>query len=135
MKISNLYWYLDCLPILILKLIILLNKVKTFIVFTVSFNFVTTMHFIGRVTMLFANNSLMECLITMKFTVLAKSMVTRPMKCIVGVCYSLFSQKFCIKIRLFSAINFALRQFIAKHSGFPSLINNYYYNRENIQSL
>ena len=27
----------------------------------------TTMHFIGRVTMLFANNSLMECLITMKF--------------------------------------------------------------------
>ena len=25
------------------------------------------MHFIGRVTMLFANNSLMECLITMKF--------------------------------------------------------------------
>ena len=24
------------------------------------------MHFIGRVTMLFANNSLMECLITMK---------------------------------------------------------------------
>ena len=26
-----------------------------------------TMHFIGRVTMLFANNSLMECLITMKF--------------------------------------------------------------------
>ena len=28
---------------------------------------VFTMHFIGRVTMLFANNSLMECLITMKF--------------------------------------------------------------------
>ena len=28
---------------------------------------VATMHFIGRVTMLFANNSLMECLITMKF--------------------------------------------------------------------
>ena len=27
----------------------------------------STMHFIGRVTMLFANNSLMECLITMKF--------------------------------------------------------------------
>ena len=27
----------------------------------------TTMHFIGRVTILFANNSLMECLITMKF--------------------------------------------------------------------
>ena len=27
----------------------------------------TTMHFIGRVTMFFANNSLMECLITMKF--------------------------------------------------------------------
>ena len=26
-----------------------------------------TMHFIGRVTMLFADNSLMECLITMKF--------------------------------------------------------------------
>ena len=26
-----------------------------------------TMHFIGRVTMLFANNSLMECLITLKF--------------------------------------------------------------------
>ena len=26
-----------------------------------------TMHFIGRVTMLFANNFLMECLITMKF--------------------------------------------------------------------
>ena len=26
-----------------------------------------TMHFIGRVTMLFANNALMECLITMKF--------------------------------------------------------------------
>ena len=26
-----------------------------------------TMHFIGRVTMLFANNSLMECLITMKY--------------------------------------------------------------------
>ena len=26
-----------------------------------------TMHFIGRVTMLFANNSLMECRITMKF--------------------------------------------------------------------
>ena len=26
-----------------------------------------TMHFIGRVTMLFSNNSLMECLITMKF--------------------------------------------------------------------
>ena len=26
-----------------------------------------TMHFIGRVTMLFANNSLMECLITMTF--------------------------------------------------------------------
>ena len=25
------------------------------------------MHFIGRVTMLYANNSLMECLITMKF--------------------------------------------------------------------
>ena len=25
------------------------------------------MHFIGRVTMLFANNSLMECLITMNF--------------------------------------------------------------------
>ena len=25
------------------------------------------MHFIGRVTMLFANNSFMECLITMKF--------------------------------------------------------------------
>ena len=25
------------------------------------------MHFIGRVTMLFANNSLIECLITMKF--------------------------------------------------------------------
>ena len=29
--------------------------------------FYTTMYFIGRVTMLFANNSLMECLITMKF--------------------------------------------------------------------
>ena len=27
----------------------------------------TTMHLLGRVTMLFANNSLMECLITMKF--------------------------------------------------------------------
>ena len=27
----------------------------------------TTMHFIGRVTMLFANNCLMECLITMEF--------------------------------------------------------------------
>ena len=27
----------------------------------------TTMHFIGCVTMLFANNSLMECLTTMKF--------------------------------------------------------------------
>ena len=61
------------------------------------------MHFIGRVTMLFANNSLMECLITMKLRqgvkkickyfmvirhsikeLLAKSMVTRPMKCTVG---------------------------------------------------
>ena len=28
----------------------------------------TTMHFIGRVTMLFANNFLTECLITMKFS-------------------------------------------------------------------
>ena len=27
-----------------------------------------TMHFISRVTMLFANNSLMECLITMEFS-------------------------------------------------------------------
>ena len=27
----------------------------------------TTMHFIGRLTELFANDSLMECLITMKF--------------------------------------------------------------------
>ena len=28
---------------------------------------IPTMHFIGRVTMLFANNSLMECQITKKF--------------------------------------------------------------------
>ena len=32
-----------------------------------AFVFAATMHFIGRVTMLFANNSLIECLITMKF--------------------------------------------------------------------
>ena len=33
------------------------------------------MHFIGRVTMLFANNSLMECLITMKFFTLVNNAI------------------------------------------------------------
>ena len=44
-----------------------ISSMDTFLFLLIILYFKSTMHFIGRVTMLFANNSLMECLITMKF--------------------------------------------------------------------
>ena len=78
------YWNLLSLKIIFLAYVFLVIQIILWILYCNNFSLkyfktifyldivvrrknLNTMHFIGHVTMLFANNSLMECLITMKF--------------------------------------------------------------------